>query len=172
MISTFSSIGAVAPPIILMVIGMVILLWDLFTPNKRTLYAIGLLGCVVAAIAAIGSLTGNRAGVTAFGGGMISDDFGNLFCIVLCVIAGLSITMSDRYLQERALPEGEYVALILFSTSGAMVMAMANDLVNVFVGLEILSVALYILSGLARRERKSEEAAVKYFLLGAFASGL
>jgi NADH-quinone oxidoreductase subunit N len=168
---TASDIGAIASPIILMVIGMVVLLWDLGLDqgSKRRLMWVSLFSCAVAAVAAARLLVGGQT--LAFGGGMVSDDFGNLFNIVLCVIAALSILMSDRYLEERDMNPGEYYALILFSTSGAMLMAMSFDLINVFLGLEILSVALYILSGFVRREPRSEESAVKYFLLGAFASG-
>lgn len=167
----FNDIVAVAPPIVLIVVGMVVLLWDLWLApgRKQPLLLLSLLGTFAAALAAVGGLApGER---TAFGGGMISDNFGNLFNIVLCVIAGLSILMSERYLGEKEINEGEYYALIFFSTAGAMLMAMSFDLVNVFLGLEVLSVALYILSGFARRDIRSEESAVKYFLLGAFASG-
>ncbi len=75
------------------------------------------------------------------------------------------------YLENKRLNLGEYYALVLFSTSGAMLMASASDLIVLFVGIEILSVALYVLSGFARTEERSEEAALKYFLLGAFAAG-
>lgn len=169
---TFKDIIAVAPPIIMIVIGMVVLLWDTALADKdrgRLVWLSLILGCFGPAAAAVAALSSGEA--TAFGGGMISDNFGNLFNLVLCIIAGLSILMSDKYLAEKGINHGEYYALILFSTSGAMLMAMSNDLVNVFLGLEVLSVALYILSGFARREMRSEESAVKYFLLGAFASG-
>jgi NADH-quinone oxidoreductase subunit N len=170
-VNVLADIGALAPPMILIVVGMAVLLWDLGLPprGKRMLVWVSLLGCVGAAAFAVAAL-GTEARYP-FGRGMISDDFGNLFNVVLCLIAGLSVLMSDRYLEEKHIDQGEYYSLILFSTSGAMLMAMAYDLVNVFLGLEVLSVALYILSGLARREARSEESAVKYFLLGSFASG-
>lgn len=105
-----------------------------------------------------------------WGGGVIVDGFGVGVNLILCIAAFLTLLMSGRYLEEKGLPGGEFRALVLFATSGAMIMAQSADLVNLFVGLEVLSVALYILAGFARRERKSEESAVKYFLLGAFAS--
>ena len=166
-----SDITALASPLIVVVLGMVVLLWDLaLRDNKRVLVWVSIGGLIGAAIAAGG--TAFTGGTTyAFGNGMISDSRGNLFNIILCVIAALSILMSERYLEQKDINHGEFYALILFSTSGAMMMAMSNDLVNVFLGLEILSIALYILSGFARREQRSEESAVKYFLLGSFASG-
>jgi NADH-quinone oxidoreductase subunit N len=163
-----------------MLMGMIVLLLDLGTGHalarRRLIYLVSIGGVVAAALLAIANVAVPNAPagvipVTCFGGGMIADKMGSLFCIVLCIVAGLAITMSDRYLEEKGLNCGEYYALILFSTSGAMLMALAYDLVNVFVGLEILSVALYILCGFARRDRRSEESAVKYFLLGSFASG-
>ncbi|MBC8101553.1 MAG: NADH-quinone oxidoreductase subunit N [Cytophagales bacterium] len=178
--SVLTDLQALICPLVVIVLGMIVLLLDLGTGDgparRRLIYFVSLGGLVAAALLAVANTTIPNAGVgvtplTHFGGGMVADRFGGLFCIVLCIIAGLAITMSDRYLEEKSLNSGEYYALILFSTSGAMLMALAYDLVNIFVGLEILSVALYILSGFARRERRSEESAVKYFLLGSFASG-
>nr|CAA9235134.1 NADH-ubiquinone oxidoreductase chain N [uncultured Armatimonadetes bacterium] len=166
----FESLIAVGPPMILILFGMVVLIGEVSTKNKHLLNFASMVGCALAAASAV-YLLGDADPQQAFGGGMISDRFGNLFNIVLCVIAALSILMSDRYLEEKDLNHGEFYALILFSTSGAMLMAMSNDLVNVFLGLEVLSIALYILAGFARREIRSEESAVKYFLLGSFASG-
>jgi NADH-quinone oxidoreductase subunit N len=178
--SVLQDIQALICPIFVIVLGMIVLLLDLGSGNaharRRLIYLISIGGIVAAALLAVANtaVPNTPSGVTPvthFGGGMIADQMGALFCIVLCIVAGLAITMSDRYLEEKGLNSGEYYALILFSTSGAMMMALAYDLVNVFVGLEILSVALYILCGFARRDRRSEESAVKYFLLGSFASG-
>jgi NADH-quinone oxidoreductase subunit N len=161
---------ALASPLLLMVSGMVVLLWGVYAKRSRNgLLVVSLVGSLVALAAAVFAL--GLPDTRAFAGGMISDDFGNLFNVALCVIAFLSVLMSDRYAEEHQLNHGEYYSLILLSTSGASLMAMANDLVNVFLGLEVLSIALYILAGFARRDQRSEEASVKYFLLGSFASG-
>ena len=179
---TLDGIAALASPIIVMVLGMVVLLMDLGArPNsaqRQRILVLSIVGLVGAFIAAAGAglsivtvQTSERPPALYFGGGMVGDRLGALFSMVLCVIAALSILMSDRYLDEKGINQGEFYALILFATAGSMMMAHAYDLVNIFVGLEILSVALYILAGFARRELRSEEAAAKYFLLGAFASG-
>lgn len=168
-----------ASPIIVIVLGMVVLLLDLGASDARRramLPLLSLLGLFIAAVASypltlLETLPATVGPATYFGGGMVGDQFGGLFCIVLCVIAALAIAMSGRFLEEKHLNHGEYYALILFATAGSMLMALSFDLVNIFIGLEILSVALYILSGFMRRDLRSEEAAVKYFLLGAFASG-
>ncbi|MDX1931537.1 MAG: NADH-quinone oxidoreductase subunit N [Capsulimonadales bacterium] len=180
---TLDGIKAIAAPLITMVLGMIVLMMDLGSGpeavrRRRSLPTISIVGLVMTGIVALVSNVGRQLMVQPgqeaaafFGRGMVADVFGSVFCVVLCIVAGLAIAMSDRYLEERGINHGEFYALVLFSTAGAMLMAQANDLVNVFVGLEVLSVALYILCGFARRDRRSEESAVKYFLLGSFASG-
>lgn len=161
---------ALAPPLVLMLFGMMVLLGEVFTDRKNLLFALSLIGCVVAGGAALSAALSGYA-TEAFAGGMVSDHFASLFNVALALIAGLSILMSGRDADENNVAHGEYYSLILLSTSGASLMAMANDLINVFLGLEVLSIALYILAGFARREVRSEESSVKYFLLGSFASG-
>src|SRR5437588_14916 len=84
--------------------------------------------------------------------------------IVLLITAALAVLLATTYLENRKLQLGEYYVLVLFSTSGAMLMAAATELIVLFVAIEILSVALYVLAGFARTEARSEEAALKYFL--------
>ena len=94
--------------------------------------------------------------------------FGNW---VFLIGAGLSIVISLPYVARQRLQAGEYYSLILFATVGMMFMASARDLMVVFLGLELMSIAVYALAGFNRRDRRSAEAGLKYFLLGAFASG-
>lgn len=177
--SILESLRSLGAPILVIVLGMVVLLMDLgeSTPQRRkNLPIISIIGLVLAAIVCVPMLGFNPlpAGVEPatlyFGHGMVTDRFGGMLCIVLCLVAALAVLMSGKYLEEKGINQGEFYALLLFSAAGGMLMALSYDLVNVFVGLEVLSVALYILSGFARRELRSEEAAVKYFLLGSFAS--
>lgn len=105
-----------------------------------------------------------------FSGAIRMDSLAIISGVALCLTAFLSVLMAYTYLRNRGLEHGEYYALILLSASGAMLMAMANDLIVLFLGLEVLSFALYVLAGFARTEQRSEEASLKYFLLGAFAS--
>ncbi len=180
---TFEGIRAIAAPLITAVLGMIVLMMDLgegaeAARRRQSLPTISIVGLIMTGLVAlVGSTASQMMALSGqesnafFGHGMVADGFGGLFCIVLCIVAAFAIGMSGRYLEERGINHGEFYALILFSTSGGMLMAQANDLINVFLGLEVLSVALYILSGFARRDRRSEESAAKYFLLGAFASG-
>ena len=109
--------------------------------------------------------------MTGFNGTVTADDFALAFQFILLVVVFLSVLLSERYIQLKGINYGEYYALLLFSTSGAMLMATSRELITIFIGLEVLSIALYILSGFARTEARSEESAMKYFLLGAFSSG-
>jgi NADH-quinone oxidoreductase subunit N len=162
------------------ILGMVVLCLDLgpSTPERRrNLSIVSIIGLLLTAVVSYAATAGLRmmepdvSATTYFGRGMVSDEFGGACCVILCVVAAMAIGMAPKYLEEKHLKQGEFYALLLFSTSGAMLMAFSFDLVNVFIGLEILSVALYILSGYARWDRRSEESGMKYLLLGAFASG-
>jgi NADH-quinone oxidoreductase subunit N len=149
---------------------MVVLMVDLFLPKdkKTLLVALGLIGTAVSAALVAVDWGHNYAG---FAGTLTADQFALLFQFILLIVTALGILLSERYIQQKGINYGEYYALMLFSASGAMLMAASKELLLTFVGLEILSIALYILSGFARTEERSEEAAVKYFLLGAFSSG-
>jgi len=106
-----------------------------------------------------------------FAGAVVMDALASAGNVALLVTGLLSILMAWTYLKNRGLDYGEYYVLLLLSLAGAMLMAMAQDMVVLFLGLETLSVALYVMAGFARTDARSDEAAIKYFLLGAFASG-
>ena len=155
------------PFLVICFTGMAVLIFDAFAP-KRFNITLSLSGIAVAAY-----LTGNswpHPGATGFAGTVTSDTLALLFQYLLLVICGLSVLLSDKYVKDKGINHGEYYALLLFSTSGGMLMAASKELILIFIGLEILSISLYVLSGFARTEEKSEEAAMKYFLLGAFSS--
>jgi NADH-quinone oxidoreductase subunit N len=108
----------------------------------------------------------------AFGGMFLADTFTSYVNVAVLVAAAVSILMAMDYLRRTEIKHRtDYYMLLLFTTSGMMFMGAANDLIVVFVALELLSIPLYVLSGIRRPDLKSEEAALKYFLLGAFSSG-
>jgi NADH-quinone oxidoreductase subunit N len=160
----------VAPLLTIILTGMIVLMVDLALPRDRKtpLLVLSFLGIIIAAGCCVNLWS---VGQTAFAGTVIADDFAILFQFILLVVVALSIALSARYIQTKDINYGEYYALLLFATSGAMLMATSRELITIFVGLEVLSIALYILSGFARTEARSEESAMKYFLLGAFSSG-
>jgi len=167
---TQNDFWTIAPILSISIFAMAVLMLDLWLDRnkKGPLVLLSIVGLIVTA-----GLAGVQwdKGHTAFGGAISADNFAILFQVILTIVAGLSILLSEKYIQIKNINFGEYYALLLFSTSGAMLMATSRELITIFVGLEVLSIALYVLSGFARTEAKSEESAMKYFLLGAFSSG-
>lgn len=165
-----SQLGALLPILITIVWACVVLLVDLALPADRKgwnapLAVVGLIG----ATAAVASQFGQQA--SAFGGMILVDTYSSFLQALFLVTAILGVALAYDYLDRMSIQRGEYYSLLLFATSGMMLMAMAGDLIVVFLALELLSIPLYVLSGFARPRRASEEAAMKYFLLGAFSSG-
>lgn len=158
------------PVLIVIVWACVILLADLALPpaRKRLNAALAALGL----LAALGSvlLQFGRQG-SAFGGMILLDTYSSFLQALFLLTAIVGAALAYDYLERMGLQRGEYYSLLLFTTSGMMLMAMAGDLIVVFLALELLSIPLYVLSGFARPRPESEEAAMKYFLLGAFSSG-
>jgi NADH-quinone oxidoreductase subunit N len=107
----------------------------------------------------------------AFAGAIAIDSYSAYFEIAILIAAMFTVLMSLDFIAENRIPGAEFYSLILFSTLGMMLMAAAGDLIVVFLGLETMSLAVYVLAGMARRDAKSNEAAIKYFLLGAFSTG-
>jgi NADH-quinone oxidoreductase subunit N len=142
---------------------------DLFIPKERKgvtaiLAGIGLIAALVLAVADYGEVR------ESFEGMIVQDGFSSFLQIIFLGVGLLAIAQAYDYVQRRNIIRGEYYTLLLFATSGMILMAQAGDLIVVFLAIELLSIPLYILSGFARPEVQSEEAAMKYFLLGAFAS--
>ena len=127
---------------------------------------LGVIGLIGAALST--ALLWNR-GQSSFGL-VEADNFGLFTTGVLVVVGMLSLAISEPTLDRERLPRGEYYALMLFATAGMMLMATASDLLLIFLALEVLSLAVYVLTGLRRDSPVSIEAAFKYFLLGAFSS--
>ena len=164
---------AVSPLLIVVLTAMIVLMVDLGLPRDRksACIPVSLVGLAAAGVACYLLWSKNPASsVTGFAGTIVADDFALAFQAILLVVAALSIMLSQKYIEQKGINHGEYYALLLFSTSGAMLMATARELITIFIGLEVLSIALYILSGFARTEARSEESAMKYFLLGSFSS--
>jgi NADH-quinone oxidoreductase subunit N len=107
----------------------------------------------------------------AFRGSLAIDDYAVFFESVIIIATALTVAMSLEYAADAGLAGAEYYALVLFAALGMMLMAAADDLIIIFLGLETMSIAVYALAGFIRRDPKSNEAAIKYFLLGAFSTG-
>ncbi len=158
---------AILPLLILVIAAALVLLADLVVRNKRVLTLLGLLA-VAAALAAVLLV---RPATPEFQGMTLADELGLFASAAILVAAGLALLLALERTADFTRRPGAYVALLLLATAGMIVMAKASDFITIFLGLEIFSLALYILVGFARRDVRSSEAALKYFLLGAFASG-
>ena len=103
---------------------------------------------------------------------MLVDRFAIYFFYLFLAGTAIAILMSVRYLETEHENHGEYYALMLLSVAGMMCMAAGFDIVLIFIGLELMAISTYVLVGFLRRDRRSNEAALKYLLLGAFSSGI
>ncbi len=164
------SLRVIAPAAVLAITGFVLMLLDLLPPRGRREHMafVGLAGVVVALIVAI-LLWGSD--VTGFQGMAVLDNLSLFATLVIGYATGLVLLESIDYLKRRGMESGEFYILVLFAAAGMVIMAGANDLIVVFLGLETMSLALYVLAGFFRTEIQAGEASMKYFLLGAFASG-
>lgn len=128
------------------------------------------LGTLAICMGLIASQMGHAA--SAFGGIVIIDAYACFWKLLLCFVAGLTVLLSHTYLREERLYFGEYYGFVLLSLSGMMVMVSAADLLTIYLGTELMSLSLYVMAGLKRSEPRSLEASAKYFVLGAFSSGI
>ncbi len=162
---------AAALPVFSLLIGaLALLVVELILPKERQRLVPWLALAVV--LISLGFTVANfDVGGAAFGGMFVADRFTGVVNLTVLITAGLSILLALDYLRRAGMDRNDYYLLLLFTTGGIMFMAGANDLIMVFVALELLSIPLYVLSGFRRPELKSEEAALKYFLLGVFATG-
>lgn len=160
----------ILPLAIIIVWACVLILVDLFIPKERKAWTA--IFAAVGMVVAMGfSIAQTGVETEAFGGMLRIDGFSQFLTILILGSGLVAVMLSFDYLTRLGIQRGEYYSLLLFSISGMMLMAMAADLIVIFLALELLSIPLYILAGFARPRSESEEAAIKYFLLGAFASG-
>ena len=161
--------SAILPLLIVVVTGLVVVLLDVFVNDKPSLGWISLIGVLLAAIVG-GIQQGLPNFDPAFQRMALTDAYAYFFNLIFLITAALSILVALAYLSRLNLQKGEYYALLLFATAGMMAMGMATDLMLIFLGLETMSIALYVMAALNRKLNSSGEAGLKYFLMGSFAS--
>jgi NADH-quinone oxidoreductase subunit N len=160
--------AAVIPMLIVVLSAAAAMLAEAFRqPGERMrISGLGLIGLAGAAVASV-SLWDSDA--RSFGV-VRADNFALFVNLVLCVVGVLTMMFSDEVVEREHIPQGEYYALTLFAISGMMLMAAATDLLVIFLALEVLSLSVYVLTGIRRTSAAGAEAAFKYFLLGSFSS--
>lgn len=167
---TLSDLYAILPILVVAGGAVLVLVVDLWVPRERKGITALLAAGVMAAALGIGLAQRDQIQL-AFNGLAVVDGFAIYLDIVFLVSGLAGVAMAYDYLKRMKIERGEYYPLLMFTVSGMMMMAYANDLIVVFLALEMLSIPLYILSGFAHPRPESEEAALKYFLLGTFAAG-
>ncbi|MBN2810227.1 MAG: NADH-quinone oxidoreductase subunit N [Deltaproteobacteria bacterium] len=165
------NLKAILPQVLLAITALTVLLVDVFA-GKEGKTSLGALSLVGVAAALIALLLTRGSFESAYAGMLMADGFGFFITLIVCCVAFLSILAAMNY--ERVSPEiksGEFYCLLLFAAFGMSFMGNAGNLIMVFVALETMSISIYVLAGFKRDNLKSIESALKYFLLGAFASG-
>jgi NADH-quinone oxidoreductase subunit N len=160
---------ALAPVLVLSFFAMMVLIVDLFGGRNKTLLVfISLVGLLMTAISAFAK---NPIPAYSFNDSYIVDHLSLFFICIFTISSALAILLSVEYNEREGIRAGEYYALILFCTIGMILLASSTDMIMIFLGIEIVSICLYVLAGIRRGDLKSNEAALKYFMLGAFATG-
>jgi len=159
----------IMPELTLIFIALILLLLDLVVKKKEVLAAVGIAGTLVALFGTYRLFVFNVP-QSVFAGMFVLDGYSNFFKLIFYFNVMLTILISIKYMYTEKAAFGEYYALLLFSTVGMMLMASAADLIVLYLGLELMALSTYILAGLMRKQPRSNEAALKYFFLGAFSS--
>jgi NADH-quinone oxidoreductase subunit N len=162
------SFAAVIPIVCVWLGGLAAMLAEAYrSPDERM--PIGGLGIIGLAASIVSALLLWGRGAQSYGV-VSADNFGLFVVLILATVGVLTIALSAQVIERDGIAAGDYYALTLFGLGGMMLMAMANDLLVIFIALEILSLAVYILTAIRRESKEGAEAAFKYFLLGGFAS--
>lgn len=164
---------ALAPDLVVVGVLCLVLVADLFLPDDRkallpSLAGLGLLGALIPVL----TLAVDGADRTMFGGAYAVDNFALVLKALFLVAGYIVVLQSTNYIAEGDYAEGEYYFLLLASILGMTIMASARDLITIFVALELLSIPAYLLAGWRKRDPKGNEAGVKYYLMGVFATGI
>lgn len=159
------SLTPIIPELIMTSVALVILMADLFIKRKETLAFLSIIGVTIVAYSLLTTPEGST-----FSGMFVSDGYSTFFKLLFLLNVILSILISVKYVSIENINLGEYYAFLLFSTLGMMIMASAHDLILVYLGLELMALSTYILTAFLRHDTRSNEASLKYFLLGAFSS--
>ena len=157
------------PEIVLILAGTLLMVLDvLLRKQAREIY--GHISIVALAAAMAAAVLAYSSPGAAFSGMLIVDGFATFFRVLVIGVGILTVLSSYRFLAREGVETGEFHALLLFSIAGQCVMVSANELIMIFIGLEISSIASYVLAGYLRDDKRANEAALKYFLLGSFAT--
>ncbi len=162
----------IAPELFVCAAAVIVMLVDAFVrPTQRWITGgISLAGLILGGIASVCLWVNGTPSADAFNGMIVLDELRLGFTLIFLLVSALTLLLSTVWVENEQLPAGEFHSLLLFATTGMMLMASGNDLVIIFLGLEILSIATYVLAGFRRTDIRSNESSLKYFILGSFSS--
>jgi NADH-quinone oxidoreductase subunit N len=160
------------PEMVILVMASIALLGDLFCARRfpNISYFVASLGLVITAALCFWQIGSYR--IVAYHGLFVTDDIANIMKVFICITVLAAFIYSKHYISERKIPQSEYYILGLFSTLGMMILVSAHSLLTVYLGLELMSLPIYAMTAIRREEGTSSEAAMKYFVMGAIASGM
>ncbi|WP_457573624.1 NADH-quinone oxidoreductase subunit N [Desulfolithobacter sp.] len=165
---TWAAFEPVLPEMLLVGIGIGLIFMDLFFRKQRELLPwLTILG----SLTVLGMVLGERY-ISAFGGMFLTDSYGSFFKVICLMGLIMTALMSEHHNRVQGLHQGEYYSLMVFAAVGMMIMASAGDLMVLYLGLELMALSVYCLVGMLKRDQRASEAAVKYFLMGGFASAI
>ena len=160
---------SIAPILSLTSLSIIVLLINAFVKQSQEIsYWLSVIGLVICIVVAINTMGQTGAVLNNM---IIAGGYSNFFAVVFLCSSLLTVLLSYGFLKNNHSSVGEFYLLILFSALGMMLMAASADLIVTFLGLELMSISLYVLAGFLRKRIKSNESSLKYFLLGAFATG-
>jgi len=164
---SLSSLSCMGAELVLLALGILLIGVDLFSKNRQLLPWLTVAGILVSLLVLFSTSRG-----TAFGNMYIVDGY-SIFFKTVCLIGVLfTVLLSEYYLKVEKLHQGEYYSLLIFSIVGMMAMVSGGDLIVIYLGLELMALSMYCLVGLLKQDSRSNEASLKYFLTGAFSSGI
>jgi NADH-quinone oxidoreductase subunit N len=169
-----SQFAAIAPLTALTIAGCLLLLLEAFGRGRQRAYLmpLALASIAIALLLEILQWKDAATGTSAFHNMLALDRFSVIFGCIFLVGAGLTVLLAPAYMREHNFEFGEFYSLVIFATAGMMILAQATDLVTIFLGIETMSIAVYVLTGSWRHSAKSAEGAMKYFMVGAFATSV
>src|SRR5829696_7709021 len=171
-----SDLQLIAPELILTACACMALVMEVILPYRKSeltaYFSLVGVGLAFVSLAVQWWYMGTALPVDGFYGMVRIDGFALLLKAIFLISAALAIGISTRFLDIEGEQHGEYYSLILFATVGMMFIACGYDLISLYISLELVALTFYVLVAFTKREKKSNEAAMKYFLLGAFSSGI
>lgn len=165
---SWTALEPILPEMLLVCIGLVVIGLDLFAEKQRQLLPwLTVLGCVIV----MGMVAGER-NASSFGGMFINDSYAVFFKIICLIGVVMTALMSEHFRRIQGIVHGEYYSLMIFAAVGMLIMASSGDLMVLYLGLELMALSTYCLVGIHKGDTRANEAAMKYFLMGGFASAI